>query len=200
MNAVDSIFLSVIIPAYNEQIKIQEDVSLVYEFLNKQTFTFEVLVVDDGSQDNTFKIVTSLKPKYKNLRCIHYTPNRGKGHAVKTGMLEARGEYMLFADAGTCVPYEETLKGLKLLQEGYDIAIGSRALPDSKIISLQPKYRQFGSKAFALIARFLMGVHTIKDLQCGFKFFKQKAPQFSPRGLEPYSKVNYLTVGHSIRK
>lgn len=150
------------------------DLALVYEFLGKQKYDYEVLVVDDGSKDKTYEIVRSLEPNYKNLRCIRYEQNRGKGYAVKTGILKTKGECILFADAGTCVPYKNVEKGLRLLEEGYDIALGSRALIESQILQKQPKYRQIGSLVFGFIVSWFMGVNPIQDTQCGFKVFKRK--------------------------
>lgn len=169
------IFLSVIIPAYNEEEKIERDLELVYEYLGKQRYNYEVLVVDDGSKDKTCEIVKSLEPKYKSLYGICYKQNRGKGYAVKRGILEARGEYILFADAGSCVPYKEVEKGFRVLEDGYDVALGSRALAESQILQKQPKYRQIGSQIFGLIVRWIMGVNQIRDTQCGFKLFRREA-------------------------
>ena len=170
-----AVFLSIIIPAYNEAKKIREDIGHLYGYLNRQSFSFEVIVVDDGSTDETYTILQSFEKQYKNLHIIHCPQNRGKGHAIRTGVGAANGEIIFFADAGTCVPYFETNKGIHLLRNGYDIAIGSRALSNSKIVLAQPRYRQIGSKVFNIFARSLMGVHTIQDLQCGFKFFKRAA-------------------------
>ncbi|MGA9364077.1 MAG: dolichyl-phosphate beta-glucosyltransferase [Bacteroidota bacterium] len=168
-------YLSVVIPAYNEEKKIAQDLALVYDYLARQTYEYEVLVVDDGSKDRTYEIVKSLEPKCKNLRGIRYEQNRGKGYAVKTGVLQARGEYILFADAGTCVPYQDMEKGLQVLQNGYDVALGSRALEESRVLLKQPKYRQIGSTIFGFIVHWVMGVNPVRDTQCGFKVFKREA-------------------------
>lgn len=171
----DPVYLSVVIPAYNEAKKIRNDIHHLYTYLNRQSFSYEVIVVDDGSADETRMILEELEDQYRNLRCRCCPQNRGKGHAVKTGILEARGEVIFFADAGTCVPYAETERGLSFIREGYDIAVGSRALLESNIVLSQPKYRQIGSKVFGLLARTVMGVRQVKDLQCGFKFFTRRA-------------------------
>lgn len=168
-------YLSIIIPAYNEEKKIEKDLALVYDYLEKQPYTYEVLVVDDGSRDKTSEIVMSLKAGYRNLSCIKYKENRGKGYAVRTGMLQAKGEYVLFADAGTCVPFEDLEKAIRLLRDSCDVAIGSRALPESQVLRKQPKYRQIGSRLFGVVVRHIMGVNPIKDTQCGFKAFKREA-------------------------
>jgi len=167
--------LSIVIPAYNEEIKIERDLSLAYAYLATQPFKSEVIVVDDGSSDETYEIVKSLEPYYKDLRGIRYDINRGKGYAVKIGVLQARGDHILFADAGACVPYIEMKKGLCLLQNGYDVALGSRALAESQVLKKQPLYRQFGSRAFGLVMRSIIEVNPIQDTQCGFKIFKREA-------------------------
>lgn len=168
-------YLSLVIPAYNEEKKIASDLDAVYHYLKKQPYKHEVLVVDDGSLDKTHEIVKSFEQKYKTLRCIRYNQNRGKGYAVKTGVLQAKGEYILFVDAGSCVPYKDVEKGLKLLYSGYDVALGSRALIKSEILQKQPRYRRIGSQIFGFIVRWFMGVNPIQDTQCGFKVFKQEA-------------------------
>jgi dolichyl-phosphate beta-glucosyltransferase len=168
-------YLSVVIPAYNEEKKIAQDLALVYEYLAPQTYEYEVLVVDDGSKDKTHEIAKSLEPQYKNLRNIRYEQNRGKGYAVKTGVLQAKGDHILFADAGTCVPCRDVEKGLQLLQNGYDVALGSRALEESRVLLKQPKYRRVGSRIFGYVVRWIMGVNPIRDTQCGFKVFKREA-------------------------
>ena len=171
----DSVFLSVVIPAFNEEKKIEEDLVLLFGYLNQKQFKSEVIVVDDGSRDKTFEILKNLESKYKNLRGIHYDQNRGKGYAVKTGILQSQGEYILFADAGSCVPYSDLEEGLKLLYDGFDVAIGSRALDNSEIIKKQPTYRVIGSRVFSIIVHSVMGLPHIKDTQCGFKLFKRQA-------------------------
>jgi dolichyl-phosphate beta-glucosyltransferase len=169
------VYLSVVIPAYNEESKIEKDLSVLYAYLSKQKFEYEVIVVDDGSRDRTFETVRSLEKKYKNLNAVGYERNRGKGCAVRTGVLRTKGEYVLFADAGSCVPYENLETGLRLLRGRYGVALGSRGLAESRILVQQPKYRQLGSKAFGFIVRLAMGVHPIRDTQCGFKLFKGEA-------------------------
>lgn len=170
-----NIFLSIIIPAYNEQNKIEQDLAILYEYLLKQNYEYEVIVVNDGSEDGTYEVVKSLYSKYRNLNCINYEINKGKGYAVKSGVLKAGGKYILFADAGTCVPYKEVEKGLNLLEDGYDVAIGSRALSESQIVKKQPTYRRIGSRIFGSFMRALMGIWKVHDTQCGFKMFKREA-------------------------
>ena len=110
------------------------------------------------------------------VRAICYRPNRGKGYAVRTGMLEAKGAYRLFADAGMCVPFAEIEKGLALLESGADVAIGSRKLAGSQIIEPQAGYRQAGSAIFGWLVRNWMGLR-YSDTQCGFKLFTAQAAE-----------------------
>ena len=107
------------------------------------------------------------------VKLFRYEPNRGKGYAIKTGVLQAQGKYILFADAGGCVPYEDIEEGLQLLEQGYDLSFGSRALADSKVLVRQPFYRRLGSKGFAFVVRYILGIKDVRDTQCGFKLFRQ---------------------------
>lgn len=168
-------YLSIVIPAYNEEKKIEQDITAVSEYFRDRPYSIEILVVNDGSKDNTLQKVQMLCAKYKDLRLVSYEPNRGKGHAVKTGILEARGAYLLFVDAGNCVPYNEVEKGLSVLKNGVDIAIGSRALSDSNVIVKQQLHRQVGGRIFWLLVRFFLGVKGLRDTQCGFKVFAREA-------------------------
>lgn len=167
-------YLSIVIPAYNEEKKISKDIEAVYKYFNEYSVNGELIIVDDGSKDETYNIAKSYKEKFSSLKILTYKKNRGKGFATKTGILEARGEYILFADSGVCVPYKYTNIGLELLKGSYDIAIGSRK-GQAKIVLKQPLYRRLGSKLF----HFLVGIFNvipdgIEDTQCGFKVFKKE--------------------------
>ena len=166
--------LSVVIPAYNEEKKIFRDIEAVYEYFKENSINGELIIVDDGSKDNTFKAASEYKNKYSSLKVLTYEKNRGKGYAIKTGMLEASGENILFADAGLCVPYRCAKLGIELLNSGKDITIGSRRTNETKIVQKQPFYRQLGSKIFHfLIKTFNVIPSGIQDTQCGFKLFKK---------------------------
>lgn len=164
--------LAIIIPAYNEEKKIATDIQHAFAFLKENKIPGEVIVSTDGIKDRTNHIVKDLMKKYKNLQLISVKKKIGKGAAIKRGVLAAQSERILFADAGFCVPYDNALKGLKLLDDGYDCAIGSRALRESKILKKQPLYRKIGSTVFGFIVRGVLGIpHYIRDTQCGFKLY-----------------------------
>ena len=164
--------VAIIIPAYNEEKKIATDIQQAMNFLKANKIRGEVIVSTDGIKDRTNHIVRELMSKYKNLQLISVRKKVGKGAAIKRGVLAAQSEVILFADAGLCVPYDDALKGLKILDQGYDCAIGSRAMKESKILKKQPLYRKIGSTVFGFIVRGILGIpHYIKDTQCGFKLY-----------------------------
>lgn len=166
--------LTLIIPAYNEELKIAGDITGAINYFKTNNLKAEVIVSTDGVTDNTNKIVKSLQKKYKNLKLIAKKPKIGKGASIKEGVSIARGEIIMFADAGLCVPYSDITKGLKLLRDSVDLAIGSRAMTKSNILLRQPLYRQLGSRIFSLIIHIVLGIpKSIKDTQCGFKLFQK---------------------------
>ena len=166
--------LSIVIPAYNEAAKIARDVDAAARFLVDQRLAGEILVVDDGSQDDTAKVAEAVPVpsgvERKVIRCAH----RGKGCAVRTGMVATRGEYVLFADSGLCVPFANALRGLELLRQGAcEIAHGSRKMAGSVLKVPQPAYRRLLSRAFRAVVLDLMGIpHNLTDTQCGFKGYR----------------------------
>lgn len=169
--------LSIVIPAYNEEKKISKDIEAAYKYFNEYSIRGEVIIVNDGSQDQTYNIAFSFSKKYSSLRVLTYEKNQGKGYAIKTGILEATGEVIMFADAGLCVPFKYANTGLDLLKNGNDIAIGSRRSQDNKtkILVKQPLYRTLGSKLFQfLIKSFNLISRDIEDTQCGFKLFNKQ--------------------------
>jgi len=170
--------ISIIVPAFNESKKIGRDIKAAEEFIVRNNFQGEIFVVDDGSKDDTAEAAKTVEiSPHISLRVIRYEPHRGKGYAVRTGMKSAKGDYILFADSGLCVPYDYVLTGLKILKSGdFDIAHGSRKLEDSKIIRQQPWLRRLISKVFRWI--FIHWLHVpseLTDTQCGFKVYKGDA-------------------------
>lgn len=174
-NSTERPMLSVVVPAYNEEKKIQRDLGDIYAYLSRQSYLSEVLLVDDGSMDATLQRAKLLEQHPHYLQVVSYMPNRGKGHAVKTGMLQARGEFLLFMDAGSCVPMHELEKGLAMLREGYDVAIASRAIEGSQMLQAAATYRRLGGRVFKFLIRNFLGIRHVADTQCGFKLFRREA-------------------------
>ena len=169
--------LSIVMPAYNEEKKISKDIEAVYDYFKNNSLNGELIIVDDGSNDKTYEVAKSFSERFLTLKVISYEKNRGKGFAIKTGILQATGEYILFADSGLCVPFKCANIGLELLKKGSDIAIGSRRTQDckAKIVLKQPLYRRLGSSFFQfLIQAFKLIPAGIEDTQCGFKLFKKE--------------------------
>lgn len=171
-----SIYLSIIIPAYNEEKRLPKTLKSTLLFLESQNYESEVIIVNDGSSDGTKKAVEAFSRDGFNLRYIEYLPNRGKGYAVKRGMLEAKGEFRLFMDADYAVPIEFLGTFLSMINHKYDIVIGSRGLRQSQIESHQPFFREFVAKTFGVIQRIILGL-PILDTQCGFKLFTKEAAE-----------------------
>jgi dolichyl-phosphate beta-glucosyltransferase len=172
--------LSIIIPAYNEAEKIGSDIAAAAAFLERNNLTGEIIIVDDGSRDDTAAVAQSVKTSpVITTRVVSYTPHRGKGHAIRSGMEIAGGEFVMFADSGCCVPYEYALTGLNLLKgDQCDIAHGSRKLPESIIRKPWVWYRKVYSSIFRWVLLIMVNVpHELSDTQCGFKIYRGKVAQ-----------------------
>jgi dolichyl-phosphate beta-glucosyltransferase len=165
--------LSIVIPAFRESKKIADDIRAAHAFLDQQKLGGEVIVVDDGSADDTVAVARALTAEYSTLQVLSYKPNRGKGHALRFGILHSQGRNVMFADAGLCVPYEIAGIGLAMLDlRMCDIAHGSRRMRGS-VKRAQPLYRQIGSKVFKFSVHATMGIPLyISDTQCGFKMYR----------------------------
>jgi len=192
--------LSLVIPAYNEEIRIAMTLDRVGKYLSRQGYDFEIIVVDDGSLDTTAELVRAL---YPNVRVIEYKPNRGKGQAVKTGMLAAEGEYRVFYDADGSTPIEELDAMWKCFDSGADIVIGSRSLPDSDVQVRQHPVRESMGRTFNLFVKMLLGLPFI-DTQCGFKGFTARAAQivFPLQQRNRFSfdaELLYIALKHRLR-
>lgn len=160
-------FLSVVIPAYNEEQRLGPTLARIKEYLAAQDYSSEVLVVDNGSRDRTIDVA-----RKANVEVIE-EPRRGKGAAVRTGMLAARGEYVMFSDADLSTPIEEVEKLMGEIEKGADVAVASRGLPDSNLVKRQPWYREMVGRGGNLLVR-LVAVRGIADTQCGFKVFPRE--------------------------
>ncbi len=164
-------FLSIVIPAYNEARRIRDTLATLCHFKESQPYAIELLVVDDGSRDATVKTVGG----YPGIRLVRNDRNHGKGFTVRHGVLEARGEFVLFTDADLSAPIEEVDKLLSALQSSAaDAAVGSRALQRELIGIRQPWFRDMGGRFFNLLVRIFTGLK-LRDTQCGFKLFKRSS-------------------------
>lgn len=169
-----NIYLSVVIPAYNEAKRIGATLGKIHEYLLTKDYRHEIIVVDDGSTDDTRRLVKEIARQIPPIRLLENGVNRGKGYSVRTGVFNSRGEVILFSDTDLSTPIQEIDKLAAWLGMGYDIAIGSRALPESEILVRQPWLRQSMGKVFNMLVQ-LLTVSGIKDTQCGFKLFKKEA-------------------------
>ena len=167
--------LSIVIPEFNEARKIARDVEAAGAFLVAQGLGGEILVVDDGSSDKSADLAAAAPvPEGVQRRVIRHQVNRGKGHAVRTGMVQTSGDVVMFADAGLCIPFDNALRGLSLIREdGCDIAHGSRRLPDSVITRPKSLYRRMLTRVFRWTMPWLAGTpRSLSDTQCGFKMYR----------------------------
>jgi dolichyl-phosphate beta-glucosyltransferase len=167
---------SIIIPAYNEGQRITATLDKVLAYMGEQGWNAEIIVVDDGSRDDTPAIVRGYAQRHPAVRLLQNPGNRGKGYSVRHGMLEARGSMLLFSDADLSSPIQEADKLFAALANGAEVAIGSRWLRSELQTERQPFYRQLFGRVFNLHLRLLLGLQ-FKDTQCGFKAFTARASQ-----------------------
>jgi glycosyltransferase involved in cell wall biosynthesis len=168
--------LSIVIPAYNEESRLPQTLRLVLDWLARSSFSFlEVIVVDDGSRDGTARVVEEFATENALLRLVRNPGNRGKGYAVRHGMLEAEGEWILYTDADLSAPIEELDKLCRAAREqNAGIAIGSRAVDRSLVEVHQPALRELSGRCFNLVMRLVTGL-PFRDTQCGFKLYRADA-------------------------
>lgn len=162
-------FLSIIIPAYNEEDRLPQTLEQVFSFLSTQSYSAEVFVVENGSRDRTYQIAQSFAERCSQLRVLR-APDRGKGLAVRLGMLEARGEYRFMCDADLSMPVSEINRFLPPILTDFDIAIASREAPGAVRYN-EPEYRHVGGRAVNMMIR-LFALPGLHDTQCGFKCFR----------------------------
>jgi glycosyltransferase involved in cell wall biosynthesis len=168
--------LSIVIPAYNESARIEHALDRVLSCVAEQGWDAEVLVVDDGSIDDTAAIVQRWMIQHPRLHLVKNPGNRGKGYSVRNGLLQAAGDIVMFTDADLSAPMEEAERLIAALNDGADVAIGSRWMDRTRQTIHQPLYRQFFGRCFNWVTRTVMGL-PFKDTQCGFKAFKRSAAQ-----------------------
>lgn len=165
--------ISIVIPAYNEEKRLPDTLKKIIAYFNSKNNAYEIIIVDDGSKDNTASISQNFAP---TVNVIKLGQNMGKGAAVRTGMLAASGDIVLFTDADSSTPIYEIEKLLPFIEEGFDVVIGSRAIDYSQIKIHQPFYREIMGKTFNKIVQFLV-IKGIRDTQCGFKLLTKNAAQ-----------------------
>jgi len=171
----ESVKVSLVIPAFNEANRIKDSLRGIAEYLKTTKFDSEILVVDDGSSDETAAIVQRLD--YSGLALIRNDINRGKGYSVRRGVLAATGDFVLFSDADLSTPIEELDRLLAAaVQEKADVVVGSRGLDSRLIEKHQSSVRENGGRLFNVMVRMLLGLN-IRDTQCGFKLFRRSTVQ-----------------------
>ena len=166
------IHLSIVIPAYNESHRIKQTLDAICEYLGNQNYSYEIILCDDGSYDSTLRISREFFGSKSNFQILSL-PHKGKGSAVKTGMMTAQGQYRFMCDADLAMPLEQIERFLKEMTHGCDIAIGSRELTDSKRLG-EPILRYFAGRVFNLFVK-LIAIRKYQDTQCGFKCFSSQA-------------------------
>jgi glycosyltransferase involved in cell wall biosynthesis len=171
-----ALIYSFIIPAYNEGERLSVSLPRIFDYLRTQQLQSEIIVVNDGSSDNTADVVRHFMLLHPDLRLAENPGNRGKGYSVRNGMLHAHGDMVLFTDADLSSPIYEAGKLFAALEQGADVAIGSRWLQSELQTERQPWLRQLYGRCFNLALRIVLGLNYC-DTQCGFKAFTRAAAQ-----------------------
>jgi dolichyl-phosphate beta-glucosyltransferase len=169
-------YLSIIIPAYNEAERIPKTLIAMDAYLSKVDYSYEILVVNDGSHDKTAEVVANLAKIVKNLKPVDIKENHGKGSVVREGMLRATGDIRLFMDADNSTSIDQFEKLRPYFGQKFGVAIGSRAVPGAKLEPAEPFYRQLIGKGLNLIVQVLL-LWGIWDTQCGFKAYTAEAAE-----------------------
>jgi len=198
--------LSIVIPAYNEGARIERTLDRVMSCVEQQGWDAEVLVVDDGSVDETAAIIARWMETHPRLHLVKNEGNRGKGYSVRNGLLQAAGDVVMFTDADLSAPMEEAELLLAAIADGADVAIGSRWMDKTRQTIHQPLYRRFFGRCFNWVTRTVMGL-PFKDTQCGFKAFRRPAAQVIFRlqrierwGFDPEILFIARKLGYQIRE
>ena len=196
----EKVFLSIVIPAYNEEKRIPRTCERIISYLDNAGYSAEVIIVDDGSTDRTVDVSVDILSTGVPVLVTGNAVNQGKGSAIRKGMLAARGEYVLFMDADMSTPIEELARLLPEMRKGYDIVIGSRKIPGADITVHQPRFREFLGKMFSLFSR-IMTVWSINDFTCGFKCFRKSCVHdiFSRQKLDGWGyDTEILYIAHRL--
>lgn len=179
--------VSIVVPAFNEAARIGVSVEKIQKFAQQTHIRTEVIIVDDGSTDHTEQVIQQVQ--LPGLRILRNSENHGKGHAVRQGVIAARGDYVLFTDADLSAPIEELEKLFDVaMREGADVVIGSRAIDRSFIQQHQSQFRELGGILFNRMVRLLLGLQ-IHDTQCGFKLFHRE------KSLPAFEKLTVFGFG-----
>lgn len=187
--------LSIVVPAYNEERRLPATLEAILAFLADQPFEAELIVVDDGSADGTAAAVAALSKRHPQIKLVR-NDHRGKGYTVRTGMLLAQGDYVLFTDADLAVPMSEWHKLQPLLERGYDVVIGSREGLGARRIG-EPRYRHFMGRVFNAVVR-LVALGGIQDTQCGFKAFHGAAARQIFGSVQLYGADARVVTGAAV--
>jgi len=164
-------YLSVVIPAYNEERRLPGSLKRIVDYLGRQGYPWEVIVLDDGSRDDTAGVTRAFITHHPHVHLIQIE-HRGKGYAVRTGVLAAQGSFILFSDADLATPIEEVRELLPWFERGYDVVIGSREGVGARRYD-EPTYRHLMGRIFNLLVQ-LLAVRGVQDTQCGFKCFRHR--------------------------
>jgi len=169
------IYLSVVVPAYNEEKRLPKTLVEIGEYLSRQNYAYEIIAVNDGSKDGTASATEALIGKVAKLKLIDNSINHGKGYVVRQGMLAAKGQIRIFTDSDNSTPIGEVEKLLPFFKEGYDVVIGSRDAKGAVLDPPQSLLRRFLGDGWSLLTRVVVGTWGISDTQCGFKAMTSKA-------------------------
>lgn len=194
-------FLSIVIPAHNEESRLPRTLGQVFAFLEKQPYVSEVIIVENGSSDRTLELARKFAARQTNMIVLH-EERRGKGNAVRRGMLEAHGQYRFICDADLSMPIAEIQKFMSPMINDFDLAIASREAPGA-IRHNEPSYRHWGGRAINLAIRMLI-LPGLNDTQCGFKCFRANVTEdlFRPQTLMGWSfdiEILYLARRKHLR-
>jgi len=172
----DNIYLSIVIPAYNEEQNLSSTLHDIAQYLKKKDYKYEIIVVDDGSNDRTAEIASSEGKNFQYFTLLKNRTNRGKGYSVKNGVLAAKGELVLFMDADNSTRIDQVEKLFLAIKEGFDVAIASRKVTGA-IAASQPLYRIILGNTYILFSKAIIGTK-VRDYNCGFKLYRQDIIKF----------------------
>jgi len=195
--------ITIVIPAYNEESNISSTLEDIKLYIEKSDYSYELIIVDDGSSDKTVEIASSHKDSFDSFSLIENRKNRGKGYSVKQGMLRAKGKYVLFMDADNSTRIDQIEKLIQAIDGGNDVAIGSRRVPGAQIDTSQPFYRIFLGNIYIILSKILIG-SSVSDYNCGFKLYKNEVVDclFKPLTMNNWSfdsELIYLVKKYNLK-